>query len=984
MRLPKSIVAVVVCLLVLALSSPAVFAKPVDIKGGKITIDTDEIAKWLEKGDWDDDDDNDDDQEWSRGAFANGPYGLLSRFFGILKFKVAYGTFEQVNSSKGQPTITIKNTDGKLETYTTGNGVNVWQDGKKTKLSDLDKGDHVTLLLNPGGHVVAIMTTDDGQVTPPPATGNWQNGEVTQILREGSLRALTVQLNSGSSTFILAANASISFRNWSAGTFADIRVGDRITFRLADGKISELVVETATTSDAGRITAISSSAVSITRDNNTSASYPLGQNMTLTIEGVTQPSISKVLVGDRAQLQVRDGIVRAMHVIPATNLSGTVEATLTSGGNRYITIKKPDNTIDTYLLTTTATVSFTNWPAGTFADIRQGDTVRARLVNNKITTLIVETVTSSDAGQITAVSSSVVSIHRDNGTDQAYPFASNMTLSIQGVTNPTVSDVLVGDRAELLLRDGSVRSMHVIPATNLSGIVQTVGTTDGYRYVTVKKANNEIVYHRLTTSASVSFTHWPAGTFADIREGDTVRARLVNNMITNLIVDTVTNSANGVITAKTMSYVTIRQNDGNDHSYAFGQNMTLTIQGVTQPQLSDVKVGDAANLLLRDGIVRSMHVVPANLISGTIQSIIKTDDYRGVIIKKSDNQLTPYELAANAKVSFKNLMAATFDDIRIGDLVSIRLAEGKIIDLVIESVATSDRGTITAISTTSVIVKRENNTTQSYPLNQNMTLTITGISQPKLSDVFVGDKVELGLRDNVVFAMQVTPALSVTGTIEAIVNNSTTKALTIKNSDGNSVTHTLATNAVIVVKDQPNGTFSSLLAGDKVSARIVDNKIVRLEAEYTYTTVEGTVTLTSMSSTPKKIYLLATNGSASQAYTLANPCDVTIPGDTTPTLSEIKIGDRASLRLRGDLVRSITVNPHLSIFNAIFIRVTGSTTTPGIEVIREGNVVNYTLASSYAVVVPGKSSPTLADVAVGKTIKISMENNLIKKLEVIQ
>lgn len=834
MRLPKSLVAAIVCLLVLTLSSPVVFAKPIDVKGGKVTIDTEELAKWLERGDGDNDD---DDREWSREAFANSPvFGLLSRFFGALKFRLVHGTVTATNTSKGQPTITIKTTNDQQQTYTTGNGVNVWLDGKQARLSDLDAGEEVALLLNPSGHVVTIVANSDGETTPPPTSGNSQTGTVTQIINQGSLRALTVQLSSGQSTYTLAANARVSFRNWSVGTFADIRVGDRVTFRLADGKISELDVETVTTSDVGQITAISASAISIKRDSGTTRAYPLGQNMTLTIDGITQPAISSVLVGDRA---------------------------------------------------------------------------------------------------------------------------------------------------ELLLRDEVVRSLHVIPATNLSGTVQSVGTTGDYRYVSIKKANNETVTHLLTTNATVSFTNWPAGTFADIREGDTVRARLVDGKITNLIIETMTSSASGTITAISNSAVAIRTNDANP-AYVLGLNMTLTIQGVSQPTLSDVRVGDVANLSLRDGIVRAMHVVPANLTYGTIQSIIKTGDYRGVIIRKADGNLVTYELAANAKVSFKNLMAATFDDLRVGDLVTVRLAEGKIIDLVIESVATSDRGTITAISASSVTIRRDNNTTQSHPLGQNMALTIAGVSQPKLSDVLVGDRVELGLRDSVVFAMQVTPAASVSGTIETIVNSSTTRALTIKKANAEIVTYTLATNATVVIKDQPDATFASLLVGDTVSARIIDNKIVRLEAEYIYTSVEGTVTLLNLTISPKALYLLPTNGSASQAFTLANPCPVTIPGLASPTLSQIKIGDRAALRIRGGLVRSIAVNPQLSIFNAIFVRVTGSNTTPAIEVIRDGNVVNYTLAAPYTLVVPSKTNPSLSDVGAGKTVKITMENNLVIRLEVIQ
>ncbi len=984
MRLSKSVVAVIACLLVLALSSPAVYAKPsVDYKGGKVTIDTDEIARWLDRDDDDDNDDDDEDREWAQSSLNKNPlFGLFSRFFGALKFRIAYGTVTEVRTSKGQPSITIKNSDNKLETYTAGNGVKVWLNGKQARLNDLDAGDRVAMLLNPSGHVLTIAANSDDQTTPVPPTTT-QSGTVTQILNQNSLRAVTIRANGNLNTYLLTTDAKVTFKNWAAGSFVDIREGDQVTFKLVDGKISELIVETAVASDVGQVTAISSTAISIKRENGTTKSYPFGQNMSLTIAGITDPEISDVLVGDRAELLLRDGIVRSIRVTPATNISGTISSVGQTNDYRYVRIKKSNNEIVTYRLTSAAQVSFTNWPAGTFADIREGDTVRARLVDGKITNLIVETVTSSDAGQITAISTTAISIKRDNGTTKSYPFGQNMSLTIDGITDPKISDVLVGDRADLLLRDGIVRSMHVAPATNLTGTVQSVGTSGDYRYISIKKSNSVIETYILTANTTVGFTNWPAGTFADIREGDTVRARLVDGKITNLIIETVTSSDAGQITAISATAISIKRGDDTTRAYPFGQNMSLTIQGVSAPTLSEVRVGDVANLLLRDGIVRAMHVVPANLVNGTVQSTIKVGDYRGVIIEKADGALVTYEFAANGKVSFKNLLTATFDDIRVGDLVSIRLAEGKVTELVIESVATSDRGTITAISTSSVTVRRDNNTTQSYTLGQNMTLTITGVTQPKLSDVLVGDQAELGLRDGKVFSMNVTPATAVSGKIEAIINNSTTRALTIKKADDQVVTHTLATNATVVIKDQPTATFASLLVGDTVSARIVDDKIVRLEAEYTYTKVEGSVTLTDLVSNPKKIYLLPTNGSASQTYTLATPCPVTIPGITSPTLSQIKVGDRAELTLRGGLVRSITVNPQLSIFNAVFVRVIGSSTAPGIEVIRDGNVVSYTLASSYTIVVPGKTNPTLSDVAAGKTVKITIENNLVKKLEVL-
>ncbi|MGE5652730.1 MAG: hypothetical protein ACM3ZQ_00490, partial [Bacillota bacterium] len=477
MRLPKSIVAAVVCLLVLALSSPAVFAKPVEFKGGKVTIDTDEIAKWLENGPGDDDEDHDDEDEWVQGSLTDSPlFGLLSRFF---NFRVPTGVITAIHSSKGQPTITIKTSDNKLDTYNAGNGVNTWLDGKKAKLDDLDVGDRVALILNPSGHVITIIAKSGDQTAPTP--GQWQSGSVIQTIYQGSLRVLSVQQQSGPNSYILAANAQVSFRNWAAGTFADIRNGDRVTFRLADGKIVELVVETETTSDVGQITAISANSVTIKRDSGSSQTYALGQGLTLVIDGVTNPQISDVMVGDRAQVLVRDGIVRSMHVTPAANVNGTVVAVINTSGYRAISIRKPGGVVVTHALTTTAKVSFEGWAAGTFADIREGDTVHARVVDDKITNLIVVTVTSTDAGQITAISSSVISIRRQDGTLKAYPLDSNITLTIKGATNPELSDVLVGDQVELLIRDGKVRAMHVTPATNLSGTVETIGTTGDYR-----------------------------------------------------------------------------------------------------------------------------------------------------------------------------------------------------------------------------------------------------------------------------------------------------------------------------------------------------------------------------------------------------------------------------------------------------------------------------------------------------------------------
>jgi hypothetical protein len=269
--------------------------------------------------------------------------------------------------------------------------------------------------------------------------------------------------------------------------------------------------------------------------------------------------------------------------------------------------------------------------------------------------------TGSAVGTISALSTTSVTLHNDDGT---------ITCTLAD-GSPRLGDYRVGDRVKLSCAEGVLTAIGRLdpPADVQTG----VGT------LTVRNDASVTVH---TDSRDLTCTrgeHSP--TLGDLRVGDRVKIACTNGVLTAIARLTETTITTGVLSALSETSVTVLS-DGGERTCS---------RGDASPALDGYHLGDRVKMTCTNGVLTAF--AKADLIT----------DGTGVLTALSSTSLTVHTEGGDKSCS-RGTTSPSLDGYQLGDTVKFYCTNGVLSGIARVNVTTSATGTLSALSATSLTV----------------------------------------------------------------------------------------------------------------------------------------------------------------------------------------------------------------------------------------------------------------------------------------
>ncbi|MHB8928404.1 MAG: BsuPI-related putative proteinase inhibitor [Bacillota bacterium] len=249
----------------------------------------------------------------------------------------------------------------------------------------------------------------------------------------------------------------------------------------------------------------------------------------------------------------------------------------------------------------------------------------------------------------------------------ALAFDKGIITGINGAFQPN-KPVTRAEMAAILDRSSGNSSAQ--PGT-VSGTLVSA-TTTGTLSVTIQKADNTQATYALADTATVTL-NGAASTLADLQANDNIsltlgadgKATVVSATRTNP--NSVTGSLVSATTIGTLS-VTIQKADDTQATYVLADNATVTLNGAAST-LASLQANDNVTLTLgADGKATAVAAARTQTVTGTVYSVAAPM----LAVKKADNTVVTYEVAANATIKL-NDATATLTQLQANDSVTVTL-----------------------------------------------------------------------------------------------------------------------------------------------------------------------------------------------------------------------------------------------------------------------------------------------------------------------
>ena len=251
--------------------------------------------------------------------------------------------------------------------------------------------------------------------------------------------------------------------------------------------------------------------------------------------------------------------------------------------------------------------------------------------------------------------------------------------------------------------------------------------------------------------------------------------------------------------------------------------------------LSAIKPQAKIAIIKRGGniyAIEAISVIGDDVIEGVVSSLEKTTS-KGNTIKISpvgSKELTEYQIAADASVTYGGAPSG-IAAIKAGQFAQLTLKGGKVIAINTEDKTKTVVGTVSEIILSPELmlaVKTSSGNIENYTIASDATATRNGAASDVRS-VLVGDKVTLTLLYNQIGKIVATSKnFTATGTVEQILI-ATLPSVTLKGTDGNSVTYSIARDAKFT-NDGKDATIYDLRLGANVTVTVEGETAVKVSS----------------------------------------------------------------------------------------------------------------------------------------------------------
>ncbi|MFE4200642.1 S-layer homology domain-containing protein [Aneurinibacillus aneurinilyticus] len=330
-------------------------------------------------------------------------------------------------------------------------------------------------------------------------------------------------------------------------------------------------------------------------------------------------------------------------------------------------------------------------------------------------------------------------------------------------TASSLKDLAKGDAILLTLSpEGSAVSITLVREGSDSEVQGTVHDLDmAGKLMMVKTASGAFKAVQFNTNTVLEYKGKRFPTLEDLRTGDSVQVQQKDGVATKIVVLEIKNDAGINGTVKSVNtverFVTVQDEKGAMQVYRVADNAAITIPGLTQPQLADIKVGDSIDMKFSNNLLSSLAVknrtaTPEaskdSALTGTVFAIDK--EHRILSFKNTKGDLVAYEVRPDKEVSFivDGVSNPNLKDIEKNMNITVQLDQNN--KIIYVNADKRVRGQVTAINKDDrlLTVKLNTGETKVYIVDKNVNVIIYDERSRDIGDLRANDNVYMRLNDS--------------------------------------------------------------------------------------------------------------------------------------------------------------------------------------------------------------------------------------------
>ncbi|TDF99392.1 S-layer homology domain-containing protein [Paenibacillus piri] len=507
---------------------------------------------------------------------------------------------------------------------------------------------------------------------------------------------------------------------------------------------------------------------------------------------------------------------------------------------KLVSIQKDQNTI-TFLEKTSgqnetfplASVVPVKLPDGTGADLnslRVGDTLTYEVKTNQITGITV----NKQSDVVTTVQGTLDFIKEDKKSLtinvagkslKAYFIAENAIVSIEGLANAGLFDIVVGDEVSLELVNDKIVKINV---TNRSikdmAFATLVNFDNDTKVLTGTYENGDLFAYKLTDSTAIkdgNRTYALADFATNFHKGDKIDLRVTKDKVITI---KLTEQLEGTLTQvnTTTLEVSLRTQSGQIITFKVPDNLWVSFWSNANGTLKDLKVGDAvvARLNKSQDVVQQISVKK----TAVYKILMANEDNRQINAEDETGALFTFKIDTDDLISNANSTAHTFATIQQDDYVKVSYSGNTLTNA---TILKTTRGKVTAVDTTTGLVTVQDfaSGVQAIPVGQKFVIKQGGVTSANLSDVKVNDRVEIisDAVDKTIINVAASSKRTV-ATYDSVLNQ-----LVLKSTPNNDKTTYNFYTKAFMHKGMELVSPNAFVENDEVTIYVLANKIIEIE-----------------------------------------------------------------------------------------------------------------------------------------------------------
>ncbi|HZK18204.1 MAG TPA: S-layer homology domain-containing protein [Clostridia bacterium] len=455
--------------------------------------------------------------------------------------------------------------------------------------------------------------------------------------------------------------------------------------------------------------------------------------------------------------------------------------------------------------------------SGGLDDLSRGNTVDIELneFNRAVTVQVLEGI--SEAGNVGIIHDidhevNLVTIKVNNQL-RPYRFDNSLVVEISNRLFAGIEDIKAGDRVRISAKNEYIEKITLLEAGAeliLSGTAVMIDTNK--RLFVLEEKDGLPKIYKVDNNVKVTISGETVHGLASIVEGDMVRVEIKKDIITAIEVKNreVDSLATGTVVGIDPNnlVITVKDRDGELHAYEINEIAEYYIDD-RRVDLEDFKKDMKVEVQLVLGKV--IYLESRNIIEGTVEQI--SDTRKVLVFKESGGETQTLILDNKVRVNIED-EKADIDDVRKGDLVEIRIEDGKVVIINVEKVLTYVVKDIVK-SSDRLKVEDDYKDSKNLYIRSYVDLIIEGVNKPKTGDVKKGDIVRATYMGSRLVKVEVLPVLSGKVISVSTPNN----VVTVELFEGTTRNITFSDKSKVVTDGKTYYHLSDLTAGDRVQVR---------------------------------------------------------------------------------------------------------------------------------------------------------------------